>query len=452
MRHSRRTLALFGFYLALAGAGCALFDLGEEPSVPVSLFNHVVHKEEEDMACTDCHTKAKKEDQAGMPKYKKCMMCHEDEEDKPVEKRLVTLFGKDPTWRIRTVLPDEVIFSHKAHTVQAKIACETCHGTIGKSTMIAEVVQLTMTDCMACHAEGKPVAAAAPAGDTTPPIVPRNLNAKRVAADSKAIRISWTASTDDVTSADAIRYLVYGSSVSPVSTAGEPLATETGKNACTIPEPPEGLAYFRVVAQDAAGNRSDKPTAAAASPGRFASNDCSVCHRELGRETPPASHGRAWRQLHGAAARAKTVPPYANQCSLCHTEATCSSCHQQEAPTNHTAFWRERGHGVAVGIDRSACYTCHRTDTCDRCHLDTAPRSHVGSWGTSRQRHCYSCHLGAGRDQQSCSLCHRRIIHNGPPRPSDPQHAGVPESQCRSCHSIIDMQHADNGDACVGCH
>jgi hypothetical protein len=190
-------------------------------------------------------------------------------------------------------------------------------------------------------------------------------------------------------------------------------------------------------------------------------NDCAVCHRRIRKDRPPESHEfttdrpprnhqRVWREVHGQVSRDSRLSK--DRCFLCHTQASCSECHQQEAPASHTGLWRYQGHGIAAGIDRSACAVCHQSDACDRCHRDTAPRSHTGSWGSPRDRHCYYCHQGGGRSQQSCNLCHRSIAHNGPRRPTDPQHAGVPESLCRTCHSIIEMQHADNGDACVGCH
>jgi hypothetical protein len=180
-------------------------------------------------------------------------------------------------------------------------------------------------------------------------------------------------------------------------------------------------------------------------------NDCVVCHREIRRGEPPPTHKLGWKRHHGQGVRNGGTKT-ADRCALCHTEASCSACHREEAPASHTSFWKDRGHGLAAGLDRSSCAVCHQSDACDRCHRETAPRSHVGSWGPPRSRHCLYCHEGANRDQQSCNLCHARIRHAAPPRPADPQHLGVPESQCRNCHSIIEMQHVDNGDACVRCH
>lgn len=183
-----------------------------------------------------------------------------------------------------------------------------------------------------------------------------------------------------------------------------------------------------------------------------ASNDCSTCHSETRTDTPPPNHRLNWKQNHGPVMRSADDTRYENRCSLCHTQEHCSSCHQDEAPRSHTNFWRLTGHGTAAGVDRSACVTCHRPDFCDRCHHETTPRSHTASWGGPRHNHCMNCHVPAAANT-SCRLCHDDLSHRGaPPRPSDVQHAGVPASECRSCHTVVEMRHADNRDSCTACH
>jgi hypothetical protein len=190
-------------------------------------------------------------------------------------------------------------------------------------------------------------------------------------------------------------------------------------------------------AKDEAGKRVTRASLVA--------NDCAVCHREIRKDAPPPSHQLGWKRFLGQAAR-DAGPSMANRCSLCHTEASCSSCHREEAPASHTRFWKERGHGVVVGIDRSACATCHRSDFCDRCHRETAPRTHVGAWGAPRDSHCYSCH-GLARGT-GCGMCHRGAPSHGAAEPKPSWHnAGM---NCRSCHYPV--PHADNGMDCNACH
>lgn len=388
MRHPRRILAVFALFLALAGAGCALLqDLGLVGAGVA--FDHVRHAEE-DLACLDCHKKAATEDLASLPKMGQCMKCHEGiDEEKPPERRLAALYGTDPAWSHVTVLPGEVIFSHKVHG-DAKVDCAECHRGIQSSTRVTSDLRVAMADCMACHAR-QPLKETVAAGDAAGPFLDR-----------------------------------------------APVASLPGGgavfNASAAPEKPTD------------GDAPAAPPAAKRVPrAALVANDCAVCHREIRRDTPPASHETLWRRLHGQAAR-DAGPSMADRCTLCHTEASCSTCHQQEAPASHTAFWRERGHGIAVGIDRSACFTCHRSDACDRCHHDTAPRSHVGAWGGSRSNHCYSCHDTARGE--GCGLCHRGAPSHLAAEPKPSWHnAGM---NCRSCH--FPVPHADGGMDCNACH
>ena len=390
MRTPRRMILVFALCLALAGAGCALLErLGLVSSRPV--FSHTNHTEEQDLACKDCHPTYATGDAATMPKRRLCILCHEGiDEDKPPGQRIANLFGDPPPWTHVTQLSREVIYSHRVHH-DAKVACAECHQDVTKiedCSKATDQLRVTMRRCMECHAR-------LPLAEEAPPAPPKSAGA--------------AAPADGLAGA--------AGSAGAAEAAGAPFPY----------------------------------TAKRASRASVVANDCAVCHREIRKDAPPPSHRLGWKRFHGQAAR-DAGPSMAGRCSLCHTEASCSSCHREEAPASHTQLWKDRGHGVAVGIDRSACATCHASDACDRCHRETAPRSHTGSWGSPRSRHCLYCHQDASRQQQSCSMCHRYVSHKGLRRPSDPQHAGVPESQCRTCHSIVEMQHTDNGDACIGCH
>ncbi|MBI2930375.1 MAG: cytochrome c3 family protein [Planctomycetes bacterium] len=185
---------------------------------------------------------------------------------------------------------------------------------------------------------------------------------------------------------------------------------------------------------------------------RGESNECATCHKEIRKETPPATHHRNWEQIHGLVVRSGENPPVENRCSLCHTQAHCTNCHQDQPPRNHTNFWRIQGHSIAVGVDRSSCATCHRSDFCDRCHAETAPRSHRGAWGGPRNQHCLGCHNSPG--SQGCALCHKGGAPShvlASPRPT----WHVSGMNCRQCHGpglVPPMPHVDNGDNCSGCH
>jgi len=178
------------------------------------------------------------------------------------------------------------------------------------------------------------------------------------------------------------------------------------------------------------------------------SNNCEVCHKEVRQDRKPESHTGLWDQMHGQAVKAHTGKSE-DRCSLCHTDASCAACHQDEPPRNHTNFWRQRGHGIAVSIDRSGCATCHREDFCDRCHGEVAPRSHRGSWGSPRENHCITCHTPLSSGE--CFVCHKGTPSHALATPQPSWHA--PAMNCRQCHGVEQpLPHVDNGDNCSTCH
>jgi hypothetical protein len=177
-------------------------------------------------------------------------------------------------------------------------------------------------------------------------------------------------------------------------------------------------------------------------------NRCESCHAEITATTRPGNHDRGWTKVHGLASKLGPASATANQCSMCHEKDSCTSCHQTQAPENHNAFWRMRGHGVAASIDRSRCQTCHASDGCDRCHRETAPASHTAGWDCPRNRHCNGCHLPL-QASGSCFVCHKSTPgHDTAPAMPAWHNPGL---NCRACHAAS-LRHPDNGDSCIACH
>lgn len=179
-------------------------------------------------------------------------------------------------------------------------------------------------------------------------------------------------------------------------------------------------------------------------------DNCALCHSEIDKDTVPPSHAQNWERFHGQQARDGDHEG-GNQCSLCHTEESCNSCHQTQAPSNHTNFWREQGHGVAVSMDRDECATCHQSDFCASCHKTTAPRTHRGQWSGTKSTHCLHCHIPVSGE--NCATCHQ----DGTPSHAQaaPNPHGPDALNCRSCHTGgqgAPMPHVDNGDDCNYCH
>ena len=184
---------------------------------------------------------------------------------------------------------------------------------------------------------------------------------------------------------------------------------------------------------------------------RKAANECATCHSAYGTEAwKPKSHDRLWTTLHGQVVR-RNAPPNsrAEDCSLCHTQNDCASCHRSEPPRDHTNAWRTGGgHGLAASMDRDRCQACHEVHSCEQCHLENEPRSHRAGWGSPRNRHCLNCHLPLRHGApEGCGTCHTGTpSHSEAPR-MPPWHR--PDFQCRLCHA---NPHPDNGQNCLLCH
>ena len=52
-------------------------------------------------------------------------------------------------------VPDYVWFSHASHHKDAGIGCDTCHGDVAASDVIAKEKPTNMAACMECHAKHK---------------------------------------------------------------------------------------------------------------------------------------------------------------------------------------------------------------------------------------------------------------------------------------------------------
>ncbi|MBF0280186.1 MAG: cytochrome c3 family protein [SAR324 cluster bacterium] len=139
--------------------------------------------------------------------------------------------------------------------------------------------------------------------------------------------------------------------------------------------------------------------------------DCQSCHEEINTDKAPENHQQGWDRFHGLTAVMSKGGAHQEDCLTCHLQSDCASCHLTEAPRDHTAFWKLRGHGMIVSAERERCSTCHIQESfCSSCHNETAPANHVGNW---RVRHCTTCHLDSGftPENNSCAVCHRTPIH-----------------------------------------
>jgi len=118
-------------------------------------FSHRIHATDNQIPCQFCHEYARRGPVAGIPSVQRCAQCHLTiASKKPEIVKLLALWkSKTPIAWVRVhELPDYVRFTHKRH-VLAGVACQNCHGDVGKMDAAVQVAPLTMGWCLSCHQE-----------------------------------------------------------------------------------------------------------------------------------------------------------------------------------------------------------------------------------------------------------------------------------------------------------
>ena len=116
-------------------------------------FDHRHHVRDDGIECLYCHSSAETAPTAGVPTTAVCMGCHvQIWSDSPLLEpvRRSYFSGQPIRWRRVHNLPDFVYFHHGVH-VQRGVACQRCHGDVGKMARVVQVAPLTMGWCLECH-------------------------------------------------------------------------------------------------------------------------------------------------------------------------------------------------------------------------------------------------------------------------------------------------------------
>jgi hypothetical protein len=106
--------------------------------------------------CLDCHQVKNPGFLAGYPAAATCMACHAAvKTDSPHIQKLAEAEKTNTPieWVKVYKVPDYVWFSHQSHAVDAKVACETCHGPVAEREKIFKEKPTSMVSCMDCHAQ-----------------------------------------------------------------------------------------------------------------------------------------------------------------------------------------------------------------------------------------------------------------------------------------------------------
>lgn len=128
-------------------------------------FDHVVHVDDQAMACEDCHFFREDGSFSGLPTNESCVGCHEDVQgEDPDEERFVAEYvqqEKEVDWRVYQFQPDNVYFSHIAH--KDKFECTACHHDMAKTSTPPVYYEnrltgyskdtMKMWQCERCHAQ-----------------------------------------------------------------------------------------------------------------------------------------------------------------------------------------------------------------------------------------------------------------------------------------------------------
>lgn len=118
-------------------------------------YSHKIHTEM--LKCEECHAGVLNSASATIPGIQVCMGCHKDEplSDSPEEKKLLNYIknNQEIVWKRLYKNPVHVYFSHNRHVSVGKLACETCHGDMGKAVKPPRraLVDMDMGYCMSCH-------------------------------------------------------------------------------------------------------------------------------------------------------------------------------------------------------------------------------------------------------------------------------------------------------------
>ncbi len=119
-------------------------------------FSHKIHVAENELECTECHTRVMEHQRATLPLLEVCQDCHSEElTETELEAQLLAYTTSDMPipWQRIYAVPDHVYFSHRRHVVLGELACAVCHGDVASLDVppTAPVVPVTMDGCMNCH-------------------------------------------------------------------------------------------------------------------------------------------------------------------------------------------------------------------------------------------------------------------------------------------------------------
>ena len=320
--------------LALTASGCLVMDqLGWLPAEKG--FSHRLHVEEEELYCIDCHMGYLDEEEAGFPRLKACMLCHEDIDEEAEPERRAESFFEDGKLVVERVndLDMEVKFSHMAHVSDDEESCMGCHAEIAKSDAVQPWMGLDMQDCVRCHEDqGQDVSCQACHEELRVDAAPRTHSGDWGQFHGLEVRAKSTLTVDRC----------------------DMCHEESTCTSCHQEQEPQSHNNFWRQRAHGLMAQMDRDNCAACHRPDY----CDRCHTEA----VPQSHNGLWggsRNTH---------------CFGCHeseAQQSCNLCHKAGATSHQLSPPKPPGHNPA-----SDCRTCHmilpHVDNgadCNSCHL-----------------------------------------------------------------------------------
>ncbi|MGW8265197.1 MAG: hypothetical protein ACWGSQ_02450 [Longimicrobiales bacterium] len=389
----KRALALAGT-AAVLGGFLSVSALGAQSEFPHE--KHSVFFSE----CSACHSGVAAGDWASVyPDVTTCAGCHDGTTAPEI--------GWEPAESPR---PSNLAFRHQAHAFD----CATCH-LPGGGEDLSQIAIPQPATCLGCHAPqaGGHLEAAGMCQTCHVPAVDSRLSEADVAdfphpASHEAQRFPVTHGTMAVESAsdcsvchDRTSCLTchLGASHLPDAILQIPLPQEGGARGVQLPEgktPPFHEGNFAVA--HAAAASAGQPNCTTC----HSETTCNSCHEGQG---SPAFHPINFLASHGPEAYGRV-----SDCSSCHnTEAFCRACHLGLGLDaageiggvyhNDQTLWI-LSHAPAARQDLESCVSCHQQTDCLRCH------SAQSGLGVSPHGPDFNGSSISERNQAMCTLCH----------------------------------------------
>ena len=364
-------------------------------------FNHEYHLKEVGADCTDCHTGAKESVVASdnlLAKMSACKSCHED---KVTSECTFCHSTADTATYTATPNPQrDIVFNHRLHVDDKKIACQTCHTNLDRNDVPVGEIVPSMEACTTCHNGVKATNECAACHKNFASLRPKDHNRTDFIHEHKRLARMQNATCSMCHSQENCADCHNGAGLVKVTLPGKDLVSPLAPRLNAL-DRGQGMTLTKV-------------------------------------------HNLNYKFTHGIEAKGKSA-----ECQSCHSyEDFCSTCHHAGGNVNQGSF-KPASHSVAgfttfgVGsgggeharqarMDIESCAGCHGEiggdPVCITCHVDpdgvqhTNPKTHDhgfmsdthGPWHTDPGATCYMCHTDANahpggmKGQKFCGYCHAR--------------------------------------------